>query len=88
MKVTRTTPLQAVQPAKPTKGRAAPTREPARDSVTLSGDVAFVERARDATKPQGVRADLVAEVKAQLANGTFEQGVDMDETVQSMLADL
>ena len=89
MKVTRTTPVQAPEPVQQARERAPAPRESGKDSVTLSGDVAFVERAREAAaKAPEVRPDVVADVKAQLAAGTFESNVDMDATVQSMLADL
>ncbi len=89
MKVTRTTPVQALQSVKaPADKPGSSNSAEGRDKVTLSADAAFVQRARDAAQSSDVRTDLVAEVKAQLANGTFEQSVDMDATVSSVLADL
>jgi anti-sigma28 factor (negative regulator of flagellin synthesis) len=57
--------------------------------VSLSPDAQLVQSI--ATAPQessGIREDLVAEVQAQLAAGTFEQSVDMDKVLDSLLADL
>lgn len=45
-------------------------------------------RALENAEPASVRRDLVAEVRAQLAAGTFEDSVDLDATVNSLLADL
>lgn len=59
--------------------------------VSISPTASFVStvqaEAADAGE-SGIRQDLVAEIKAQLMDGTFEQGVDMDMTVDSLLADL
>lgn len=89
MKITRTTPVQALQSVKPAADKAgASSSSEGKDKVTLSADAAFVQRARETAKQPEVRSDLVAEVKAQLASGTFEQSVDMDATASSLLADL
>jgi flagellar biosynthesis anti-sigma factor FlgM len=89
MKVTRTTPLQAVEPTRDVRERAPTQSEsPAADSVTLSSDAAFVDRARASVTDQPVRTELVEQVKASIQAGTFEASVDLEATVGSLLADL
>lgn len=39
-------------------------------------------------EPANVRLDLVAEVRAQLADGTFEASVNIDDAIDSLLGDL
>ncbi len=89
MKVTRTTPLQSVESTRGVRDRApAPSEAPAKDSVTLSSDAAFVDRARESVREQPVRSELVDQVKASIQAGTFDASVDLDATVGSLLADL
>jgi flagellar biosynthesis anti-sigma factor FlgM len=57
--------------------------------VSLSSDAAFVgELLTDAANLGGVRVDVVNEVKGAINDGSFEQSVDMDKVVNSLLADL
>jgi flagellar biosynthesis anti-sigma factor FlgM len=61
----------------------------ATDKVQLSGDARWISELRaQARQVPGVREELVAEVKAQLADGTFESTVDMDAVLDGLLADL
>lgn len=45
-------------------------------------------RAIEDVRPATVRRDLVEEVRAQLAAGTFEDSVSLDTVIDSLLADL
>ncbi|HHO51832.1 MAG TPA: flagellar biosynthesis anti-sigma factor FlgM [Deltaproteobacteria bacterium] len=56
--------------------------------VTLSEDAEFVEDMRKKAEPAPFRSDLVAEIQAQLRNGTFERNTDLDRVVDGLLADL
>ena len=58
------------------------------DKVTLSKDASFVASMREKASPSPQREDVVAEVKAQLANGTFEQNIDLERVVDGLLAEL
>lgn len=89
MKVTRTTPLQSVESTRTARDRTpAQAGAPAKDSVTLSSDAAFVDKARESVREQPVRSELVEQVKASIEAGTFDASVDLDATVGSLLADL
>ena len=56
--------------------------------VTLSKDATFVAQLRDRASPAPFRQDMVAQVKAELANGTFEQNTNLDRVIDGLLADL
>lgn len=58
--------------------------------VSLSQDAAWISSLREeARNVEGtVRADVVAETKAQLANGTLDQDVDMDRVLDNLLGEL
>lgn len=56
--------------------------------VTLSEDAEFVEDMRKKSSKAPFRPDVVAEVQAQLRNGTFERNTDLDRVVDGLLADL
>ena len=45
-------------------------------------------RSLDDVEPGAVRRSVVEEVKAALADGTFEASVDLDKVVDSLLAEL
>ena len=79
-------PLEAPSTAT-TAGRASPEApdSPA-TKVSLSKDAGFVDEMRSKASPAPFRPEKVAEVKAQLAAGTFESTVDMDRTVDGLLA--
>jgi len=58
--------------------------------VSLSKDGAFIADMRsraDRARPE-LREDVVAKVKAELENGTFEKNSDMERVVAGLLADL
>jgi flagellar biosynthesis anti-sigma factor FlgM len=67
--------------AKQTSGAAA--------TVSVSKEASWISstQATAAALPS-VRADVVSEIRAQLANGTFEQTIDMDAMIDSIVADL
>lgn len=73
-------------------GRQAPAQqgtEPTGDRVTLSSGAEFMQQLKtDAQPPGGIREDVVSDMRAQIANGTFESGVNMDQMLDSLLSDL
>ena len=88
MKITSNTPLNQISD-QPGSARAADSREaPNTDRVTLSSDAAFLGSVRDSAKPASFRQDLVNDVSLQINAGTFESNVDVDQVMDSMLADL
>ncbi len=56
--------------------------------VEVSQDASWIEalKAELGETPE-VRADVVDEVKAQLADGSFESSVDLDSVLDGLLAD-
>lgn len=57
-------------------------------TVSMSKDAAWIESLRASAQELGpIRTDVVAEVRQQLAAGTFEDSVDMDSMIDSLLAD-
>ena len=87
-----------IRPTQTTQKVAAPERDAGRRSAEAPqapvGQPAaqvsrssFARSLEDVT-PGGIRRDLVAEVRAQLADGTFEDHVDIDTVIDSLLADL
>ena len=57
-------------------------------TVSVSKDAAWIEALRaEAQKLEPIRADVVAETRAQLQAGTFEDSVDLDSLVDSLLAE-
>ena len=89
MKIQSTTPVIPVADAGSPSGRAATqSQDQPATKVSLSSDASFVEGMRDKASPAPFRDDLVQEVKAQLAAGTFEQSVDMDRTLDGLMAGL
>ena len=68
--------------------RQAPQHEPA-VKVSISSEGNFISKLRtEALASGGIRHDLVAEVRAQLANGTFEASIDMDKVINGLMEDL
>lgn len=91
MKISGLGPLQSVEPVKsssrPSEGSQVATSNNA-TTVSVSKDAAWVESLRStAQQLNPVRANVVAETRAQLENGTFEASVDLDSLVDSLLAD-
>jgi flagellar biosynthesis anti-sigma factor FlgM len=73
--------------AKGAKASGASNQPAAR--VSLSSDAAFVgELLTDAAGLSDVRVDVVEEVRGAINDGSFEDSVDMDKVVDSLLADL
>ncbi len=56
--------------------------------VSLSSDAMFVAELRDKIGTTELRTDLIAETKAEIANGTLETNVDMDQVIDGLLGDL
>ena len=57
-------------------------------TVSVSKDAAWIEALRaEAQQLEPVRANVVAETRAQLHAGTFEDSFDFDSLVDSLLAD-
>lgn len=85
-------PTQSPQRVVPTE-REAQRSTSADDHGSASQPAAQVSRSAFAraiedVREAPVRRDLVAEVRAQLAAGTFEDSVSLDTVVDSLLADL
>jgi anti-sigma28 factor (negative regulator of flagellin synthesis) len=54
----------------------------------MSKDASWIESLRaSAQEMPKVRTELVAEIRQQLNAGTFEDSVDMDAVVDSLMAD-
>ena len=73
-----TTPVQKQVPAE------APKQVPLSDRLELSGLTPFA----NALKKNDVRADKVADIKAQLANGTYDEDKKLDGALDKLLDDL
>ena len=91
MKIQSTPPIAPIETAT-TQSGGAQTQSSGNDSpatrVSLSSDAGFVDEMREKAGPAPFRQDLVDEVKAQLASGTFEDSVDMDRVVDGLMAGL
>jgi len=91
MKVTNSPAVNAVYEVSRT-GRAAGATQSGGEApahVSISSDAQWISGLRDsAAASEPVREDLVAEVKAQIAAGTFESSVDMDDVLDGLMADL
>ncbi|MFT7520385.1 MAG: anti-sigma28 factor (negative regulator of flagellin synthesis) [Kiritimatiellia bacterium] len=82
---------QRAQPQVPeleaqTRARVQPQQASGLAATTVQRS-SFMTSLRDA-QPAGVRHDLVNDVKAALADGTFEASVNLDDVIDSLLADL
>jgi flagellar biosynthesis anti-sigma factor FlgM len=56
--------------------------------VEVSQDASWIESLKaELGETPGVRADVVNEVKAQLANGSFESSMDLEAVLDGLLAD-
>ena len=87
MKVNSTTPIHPVHSHQPT-GRESTQKGEDSDRVTLSADAEFVQSMREQARLSDPRQDVVSDVRAQIADGSFEGKVDMDRLLDSLLADL
>jgi len=91
MKVSGIGSLQSIGSVKSTSapseaGRSA--NSSGATTVSMSSDAAWIESLRAESQKLGpIRSEVVAETRAQLNAGTFEQSVDLDSLVDSLLAD-
>jgi hypothetical protein len=90
MKVNSTGSIGAISPQM--QGGRAATQQPgadgAGDKVTLSSEAEIMRTTQEDARPPGIRDDVVQDMRTQIANGTFESGVNMDEMLDSLLADM
>ena len=92
MKINGTSPLQAVYGA----SRTARTAKTARTGsgpaaqINVSRDGAWISELRASARESigTVRTDVVDQIRAQLADGSFESQVDLDQVVDGLLGDL
>ena len=83
---TQRTP-QATSPDREGRRTATPQRAPLHSPAAQVERSSFM-RSLDDVEPGAVRRSVVEEVKAALADGTFEASVDLDKVVDSLLAEL
>lgn len=77
------------QDGSPRKAKIGGMRSEPAAKVSMSPEGAFVTSLVEESKADsGIRQSLVDEVKAQLADGTFEASIDMNTMLDSLLADL
>jgi hypothetical protein len=91
MKIQSTPPIAPVET--PPASTGGPQQQATGDDspatkVSLSSDAGFVDGLRVKATPAPFRQDLVDQVRAQLADGTFEQSVNMDRVVNGLMAGL
>jgi flagellar biosynthesis anti-sigma factor FlgM len=68
---------------------AAKQSSGAASTVSVSKEAAWISSTQaTASSLPPVRADVVSEIRSQLAAGTFEQSIDMDSMIDSIVADL
>jgi len=90
MKVHPTLPPTQVKGAElgPRASPKASGKEPAA-KVSLSSDAEFVSALqKEAADTPEIREDVVAETRAAIEDGSFEDSVDMEAVIDSLLADL
>jgi anti-sigma28 factor (negative regulator of flagellin synthesis) len=95
MKINGTTQITGIQ-SYDRDGRGAAKRAAQQDGnpagrVSISPAASFVSSVQAEAADAGestIRQDLVSDIKAQLQAGTFEQGINMDKVLDSLLADL
>ena len=57
-------------------------------TVSMSKDASWIESLRAASQEvPSIRTEVVSEIRQQLNAGTFEDSIDMDSVVDSLLAD-
>jgi flagellar biosynthesis anti-sigma factor FlgM len=91
MKIQSMPPIAPVETPTTSAGGASPqtsSPESPATRVSLSSDAGFVDALREKASPAPFRQDLVDQVKAQLADGSFESSVDMDRVVDGLMAGL
>ncbi|MFK7930542.1 MAG: hypothetical protein AB8H79_20310 [Myxococcota bacterium] len=89
MKIRPTQPHQRVSAAErdPRRRTAGSQRNVTTEPATQVRRSPLMAALGDA-EPASIRHDLVNEVRAQLAAGTFEASVDIDAAIDSLLGDL
>ena len=79
--------LQNTPRAERTQDANTPARSGA-VTTSLSSEAAWLNALRaEAQAPPQIRTDVVDSVRAELDAGTFEQSVDMDHVLDSLLAE-
>jgi anti-sigma28 factor (negative regulator of flagellin synthesis) len=78
---------QVASPDRDGRRSASPQRAPRHTPAAQVERSSFM-RSLDDVEPGKVRKDVVEEVRAALAAGTFEASVDLDKVVDSLLAEL
>ena len=91
MKISGLGSVQDVRQSQATKGSAK--TEQARSEpgvrVQISNEANWISELQSSARGLStVRADVVKETKAQLANGTFESSIDMSGLVDNLLGEL
>lgn len=87
MKITSTSPVQATQGLSQTARESTAAQTDPGDRVSLSSDASFVNRLREDAQEPSVRKDVVAEMQAAIRSGNFDQMVDIEKAMDSMIAD-
>ena len=62
----------------------APAQLPATDRLELSGGGSILKSLKD----NGIRGDKVADIKAQIASGTYDDDKKLDAAIDRLLDDL
>lgn len=78
-----TTPI-----GKTTEGRSSERSEKSSGPKSAGPAVSTSATMSSTGGPEPVRAGLVDNVRSQIAQGTFEQNVDMEKVVDGIMADL
>ncbi len=81
--IVATAATQKTSSAKPTVERSAPV-----DRVVLSDGARALQTVRDAAKPADLRPEVVDDIRAQLADGSFEANTDWESLAGSLWFDL
>ena len=91
MKISGLGPIQGTRQSQATQGpaKAEQPRSQSAVQVQMSKEANWISELKStASDLSKVRADVVRETKAQLADGTFESSIDMSSLVDSLLGDL
>ena len=91
MKISGLGPIQGTRQAQATKApaKSAEAQSEAGVHVQMSTEANWISELKSTAQGLStVRADVVKETKAQLANGTFEASVDMSSLVDNLLGEL
>lgn len=74
--------------ARKTSGEASSPASGPATQVNVSQDASWIESLKaELGNTPSVRQDTVDEVKAQLADGSFESSIDLDDVLDGLLAD-